>query len=256
MAMRAALLALCALSSTAFRAPRRLSASPRRCAAPCGALPGGASFSVEVCSCDAALAIDGKACDDARDGDVWVAAKETAAPAFSLSAAMEAATTDAPVVVVGAPAAVGRLRPRRGGAAPVVDVLRTSIPKEQTERCAEAQAAVLTKLLELWLESLGDGDHFEDLRASATIHTAAALESFGFAEIEFPDLTALGRDAAIETHAARLPAAILAFDALAAASPAAAAVAETLRAQPPPPAGDLNAPQPERDPWAGVKFKL
>ncbi|EGB01699.1 hypothetical protein AURANDRAFT_69582, partial [Aureococcus anophagefferens] len=165
LAMRAAVLALCALSSTAFRAPRRLSASPRRCAAPCGALPGGASFSVEVCNCDAALAIDGKACDDARDGDVWVAAKETAAPAFSLSAAMEAATTDAPTVVVGAPAAVGRLRPRRGGAAPVVDVLRTSIPKEQTERCAEAQAAVLTKLLELWLESLGDGDHFEDLRA-------------------------------------------------------------------------------------------
>ena len=99
MAMRAALLALCALSSTAFHAPRRLSA-PRRCAAPCGALPGGASFSVEVCGCDAALAIDGKACDDARDGDVWVAAKETAAPAFSLSAAMEAATTDAPVVVM------------------------------------------------------------------------------------------------------------------------------------------------------------
>ena len=57
MAMRAALLALCALSSTAFHAPRRLSA-PRRCAAPCGALPGGASFSVEVCGCDAALAID------------------------------------------------------------------------------------------------------------------------------------------------------------------------------------------------------
>ncbi|KAH8057135.1 hypothetical protein JL722_6776 [Aureococcus anophagefferens] len=137
--MRAAVLALCALSSTAFRAPRRLSASPRRCAAPCGALPGGASFSVEVCNCDAALAIDGKACDDARDGDVWVAAKETAAPAFSLSAAMEARRRTRRPSSSGArcrrpaPAAA-----RRRGA--VVDVLRTSIPKEQTERCAEAQA--------------------------------------------------------------------------------------------------------------------
>ena len=234
------------------RAPVRSSA-----AVVCEALPGGPAFTAEMGSCADAVAIDPAACEDARDSDVWVVVSESAAPpSLSLAAAMEAATTASPTVVAAGPAAVGRLRARRGAAKPVIDVLRTSIPKEQLERCNAALAAVLERLVAVWLESLGDGDHFEDLRASGTIHTAATFESFGFAELDFPDLTALGRGDAIETHAARLPAAILAFDARAAASPVAADLAATLRRQPPPPASELNPAPEQRDPWAGAKFTL
>jgi len=52
---------------------------------------------------------------------------------------------------------------------------------------------------------------FEELRAGGTLHTAVILERRGFAEIEAPDLSALGRGLPISTHAARLPAAIVAY---------------------------------------------
>ena len=68
----------------------------------------------------------------------------------------------------------------------------------------------------------------------------------GFAEVERPDMSALGRGEPITTHFARLPAAIIAYEALLGS---AATLAETarfndilnaLRSQPPPRAGVMS----------------
>jgi hypothetical protein len=157
----------------------------------------------------------------------------------------ETSGSRSPKIVVGAPAACGRLRP---GPNPVIDVLRSSIAKEQVDRCGASMDACIGKLLECWLDNLGD-DEFESLGASATLYTSDAFERFGFAEIEFPDLTALGRGEPIVTHRARLSAAILACDAR-----GNTALAEELRRQPPP-SGKEEAAAPKKDPWAGA-FKL
>ena len=85
-------------------------------------------------------------------------------------------------------------------------------PRSRSTAAARRWTATIEKLLECWLENLGD-DEFESLGASATLYTSDAFERFGFAEIEFPDLTALGRGEPIVTHRARLSAAILACDA-------------------------------------------
>ena len=97
---------------------------------------------------------------------------------------------------------------------------------------------------------------FEDLGASATLYTSDAFERYGFAEVEAPDLTALGRGEPIVTHEARLPAAIIALDRAAAASPRAAALATALRSQPPPERRAARREPEKLDPWAGVSKML
>ena len=211
---------------------------------PCAAaaLLGGPAFTAQRCTYEEVAELASPS--EPVEGDVWVKVTENAAPSLDLTSAMAAATTE-PSIVVGAPAACGRLRP---GPNPVIDVLRSSIAKEQVERCGASMDAALEKLLECWLDNLGD-DEFESLGASATLYTSNAFEHFGFAEIEFPDLTALGRGEPIVTHRARLSAAILACDAR-----GSAALAEDLRRQPPP-SGKEEAAAPKKDPWAGA-FKL
>ncbi len=206
------------------------------------ALLGGPAFTATRCTYEEVSELASPS--EAVDGDVWVKVTENAAPSLDLTSAMAAATSE-PSIVVGAPAACGRLRP---GPNPVIDVLRSSIAKEQVDRCGASMDACIEKLLECWLENLGD-DEFESLGASATLYTSDAFERFGFAEIEFPDLTALGRSEPIVTHRARLSAAILACDAR-----GSAALAEELRRQPPP-SGKEEAAAPKKDPWAGA-FKL
>ena len=212
---------------------------------PCtaAALLGGPAFTATRCTYDEVSELAQPA--EAIPGDVWVKVTENAAPSLDLTSAMAAATTDEPSIVVGAPAACGRLRP---GPNPVIDVLRSSIAKEQVERCGASMDVAIEKLLECWLDNLGE-DEFESLGASATLYTSDAFERFGFAEIEFPDLTALGRGEPIVTHRARLSAAILACDARGSAE-----LAGALRSQPPP-SGKEEAAAPKKDPWAGA-FKL
>ena len=111
----------------------------------------GPTFAAERCAPAAAREL----CEvEPCDGDLWVRATERGDAPVGLAAAMAAATTPEPVVVVGAPAAVARLRV--DGARPVVDVLRSSIAKEQVDRCAASQDACVEALLEAWVESLGD----------------------------------------------------------------------------------------------------
>ena len=207
------------------------------------ALLGGPAFTATRCTYDEVSELASPS--EPVDGDVWVKVTENAAPSLDLTSAMAAATTDEPSIVVGAPAACGRLRP---GPNPVIDVLRSSIAKEQVERCGASMDVAIEKLLECWLDNLGE-DEFESLGASATLYTSDAFERFGFAEIEFPDLTALGRSEPIVTHRARLSAAILACDARGSAE-----LAGALRQQPPP-SGKEEAAAPKKDPWAGA-FKL
>ena len=206
------------------------------------ALLGGPAFTATRCTFEEVSELAQPA--EAIPGDVWVKVTENAAPSLDLTSAMAAATTE-PSIVVGAPAACGRLRT---GDKPVIDVLRSSIAKEQVDRCGASMDACIEKLLECWLDAL-DGDEFESLGASATLYTSDAFERFGFAEIEFPDLTALGRGEPIVTHRARLSAAILACDARGSAE-----LAGALRSQPPP-SGKEEAAAPKKDPWAGA-FKL
>ena len=207
------------------------------------ALLGGPAFTATRCTYEEVAELAQPA--EEIPGDVWVKVTENAAPSLDLTSAMAAATTDEPSIVVGAPAACGRLRT---GDKPVIDVLRSSIAKEQVDRCGASMDVAIEKLLECWLENLG-GDEFESLGASATLYTSDAFERFGFAEIEFPDLTALGRGEPIVTHRARLSAAILACDARGCTE-----LAEALRSQPPP-SGKEEAAAPKKDPWAGA-FKL
>ena len=222
--------------------------SRARCA-PARAQP--SAFVAETCAASACRGLVADAAD--ADGDVWVRAVDVAVPMDFAAAMAEATTGDLDL-----PACVGRLRGSK--LPPVVDALATSIPKEQLERCAAARAAVLERLLEAWLDRLDDeneaGLHFEALRGAASLHSAAAFERLGFVELDAPDLTSLGRGEAIATHAARLPAAVLAFEARSEA-PRAAAILARLKAQPPPPPLDADAPAGEPpDPWASAKFVL
>ena len=164
-------------------------------------------------------------------------------------------------VLVGAPAAVGRLRPERA----LVDKLLQSIVKEEPE-CAMAVGHCVDSLLLAWLQHLQAQEgstgqqQFEGLRAAAQAHTAPVLEQRGFAEIEKPDMSALGRGEPVATHYARLPAGIFAYEALLASAETIAETAryneilEALRSQPPPtPAEEppsSGAPFQKEDPWA------
>lgn len=107
------------------------------------------------------------------------------------------------------PLAVGRLRRHEG----VIELLASSVPKEDPQHAA-LLGVVLDHLLLAWLDHIAAPDRaqgFEALSASGSLHSASVLERSGFAEIESPDLSALGRGLPIATHAARLPAAIIAY---------------------------------------------
>ena len=127
-------------------------------------------------------------------------------------------------------------------------MLRSSIAKEQVDRCGASMDACIEKLLECWLENLGD-DEFESLGASATLYTSDAFERFGFAEIEFPDLTALGPRRA---HRDASGAPLGRYSRLRRAGQRGAG--RGARRQPPP-SGKEEAAAPKKDPWAGA-FKL
>ena len=166
-----------------------------------------------------------------------------------------------PTVLVGAPAAVGRLRPERA----LVDKLLQTIVKEEPE-CAVAVGHCVDSLLLAWLQHLqaqegSTEQQFEGLRAAAQSHTAPVLEQRGFAEIERPDMSALGRGEPIATHSARLPAGIIAYEALLGAAETIAETAryneilEALRTQPPPTGvaeepPSSGTPFVKEDPWA------
>ena len=166
-----------------------------------------------------------------------------------------------PTVLVGAPAAVGRLRPERA----LVDKLLQTIVKEEPE-CAVAVGHCVDSLLLAWLQHLqaqegSTEQQFEGLRAAAQSHTAPVLEQRGFAEIERPDMSALGRGEPIATHNARLPAGIIAYEALLGAAETIAEttryneILEALRTQPPPTGVALEPPSSgtpfvKEDPWA------
>eukprot|EP00967_Tisochrysis_lutea_P077738 scaffold105638_cov32-Tisochrysis_lutea.AAC.3 len=120
------------------------------------------------------------------------------------------ANYDSSSIIGEKPLAVGRLRLAEG----VIELLASSLPKEDPQH-ATMLGLVLDHLLLVWLEHIVQNDDgqigFEDLRASSTLHSAAVLERRGFAEIEFPDMSAMGRGLPISTHAARLPAAIVSY---------------------------------------------
>jgi hypothetical protein len=117
------------------------------------------------------------------------------------------ANYDSLAVVGEQPLAVGRLRRDEG----VIELLASSVPKEDPQHAA-LLGVVLDHLLLAWFDHIANADRgFEALSASASLHSAAVLERSGFAEIESPDLSALGRGLPIATHAARLPAAIVAY---------------------------------------------
>ena len=71
------------------------------------ALLGGPAFTATRCTYDEVSELASPS--EPVDGDVWVKVTENAAPSLDLTSAMAAATTDEPSIVVGAPAACGRL---------------------------------------------------------------------------------------------------------------------------------------------------
>ncbi|KAL1528409.1 hypothetical protein AB1Y20_009758 [Prymnesium parvum] len=165
--------------------------------------------------------------DEANPPPYWVAVLPT--------------SDGAPLVQVGKPTAVGRLQVISKRKA-ILDRLCSSIPKEKAS-AAEAIEHAIDALLLAWLRRIESTEaSFEDLFASATPFTAPLLEKRGFAEVEKPDFTALGRGEPIATHQARLPAACVAFSYLISQadglSPTTLAsmqsILDALRQQPPP----------------------
>ena len=165
----------------------------------------------------------------------WVAVRQpsAAAPTADLALAFDATSLTFDMSSPNAakeqmPAAVARLRPSLG----ILDQIRSTIPKEDPQTLEVLGLCIDACLLE-WLRHLDStpdstrdstrdstpdstrdstrAQQFESLSAASTLHTAELLESRGFSELEAPDLTALGRGAPITTHAARLPASILAY---------------------------------------------
>ena len=163
---------------------------------------------------------------------------------------------------VGAPTAVARLDLDNAK----LDHMFCSIPKEQSA-ATEVLGLLLDGAIQCWLAHCsspeGAGSSFETLTASSTAQTAAVLGSRGFAEFDDGkiDFAALGRKEAIQTHQARLPAAILAYERRAAQADdvldqmMAKELLDALKSQPDPPVG-VMAPEeeaPKKDPWAGIK---
>ena len=70
----------------------------------------------------------------------------------------------------------------------------------------------------------------EALAASATVFTKGHFSAAGFAELDAPDLTALGRGQPILTHRARLPRAVVAYESLLSSPTASADERERYRA--------------------------
>ena len=194
---------------------------------------------ISPCSSERALALcPPKTADEAEDGTHWVAIERIQSAGDALAAALKPGAPEA-TVLVGMPAAVARLRTQRA----LVDKLLQSILKEDSE-CAVAVGHSIDALLKVWLEHVeaSNGERtFEDLRAAAQPHTAPVLELRGFAEVDKPDMSALGRGEPIATHSARLPATIVAYDALLVAETASptdravySEILELLRKQAPP----------------------
>jgi hypothetical protein len=188
-------------------------------------------------------ALISKEAADSTDGDYWVAVERTEPSEHCL------------------PLAVGRIR-RTLRPHPLVDCLRSSLPKEDPLAKAALELA-LDALLLRHAETSSDARRFETLRAASSVFTSAVLESRGFAEVDAPDFTAIGRGERIATHAARLPAAIFAaktragsagIDTTAEDKDHALALAVALGRLDPPNAGedDEEQPPPKRDPFAGA----
>ena len=188
----------------------------------------------------------------------WVAVDRVQSTEDAFMSALAVGAPE-PTVLVGAPAAVGRLRPERA----LVDKLLQTIVKEEPE-CAVAVGHCVDSLLLAWLQHLqaqeGTEQQFEGLRAAAQPHTAPVLEQRGFAEIERPDMSALGRGEPVATHYARLPAGIFAYEALLGSAETIAETAryneilEAMRTQPPPTVAEeppsSGTPFVKQDPWA------
>ena len=186
----------------------------------------------------------------------WVAVERLQSAEDAFASALAIGAPEA-TVLVGAPAAVGRLRLERA----LGDKLIQTIVKEEPE-CAVAVGHCVDSLLLAWLQHLGSQEgteqQFEGLRAAAQSHTGPVLEQRGFAEIERPDMSALGRGEPITTHFARLPASIFAYEALLGSAATIAETAryneilEALRSQPPPTAAEEPPPRPDQKPTGGI----
>lgn len=166
----------------------------------------------------------------------------------------------------GKPLAVGRLRRPPGGALPVLDCLRSTVPKEEP-RALESLELVLDALLLAWASQLveeGRPGSYEELRAAGSVFAAPALASRGFVDLIDPDFTALSRREPLATHQARLPAALFAAKARATALASAVGTDEcekdlalrlvtALLALEPPAAAVEPDRAPTKDPFAGCK---
>ncbi len=227
---------------------------PRRCPPP-RALLGDSYYIESPCSSATAALLTMKGVvQPPSDDEHWVALHPIAP--IDPSASPFTFDASAPPTSARTPAAVGRLRLTESGG--VIDSLRCSLPKEDP-LVASLHGAVIDALLAEWVARLASETAtprpFEALAASASVFTKGHFSAAGFAELDAPDLTALGRGQPILTHRARLPSVILALqarlartdDALTPEDRAAGdALLEALRGQAPPepeaPAGAAEAP--------------
>jgi len=208
----------------------------------------------------AAALTDANAPERDEEGVRWIAVTPGVKPLSTAMFTLPSAPT-----AVGAPSAVVRLDLNRAR----LDFLHSTIPKENAE-AIEVLGLCLDGALEAWLAHCaqpGEEHRFEALKASSTPQTATVLSSRGFAELDAPDFSALGRNDPISTHVARLPAAIVATerrvqqvcpDVLDQAM--AESLLSAMRRQPEP-GSDAAAPAASpagaapsaRDPWANIK---
>ena len=237
-----------------------------------GALLGDVVTLSSPCSSATAATVCKEALSSSAD-DYWVAVTNVpTAPKVDFDAALLTAPASIQgalgvprMPIGGEPFAVGRLR--RHVSPPMIDCLRSSLPKEDKLH-ADAIGLVIDALLLAWAEWLSREAEasklcFETLTASSSLACEAVLVQRGFMELDTVDFTAKARGEPLATHSARLPSALLSAKARA-AQPGTEmdqahleGLVEALRSlEPPTPssgAEDDGQPQTKSDPWSGIK---
>lgn len=177
----------------------------------------GGGWRVQICSAQVATSLVGVELAITEEPAVWAAVDREPGNGGKLMDRFE------PQIVAGVPDAVARLRPQR--ATPLIDQLCLSIPHETegftNPEWHEAAGYCVDRLLLAWVELMLDEvahsqtaprQAFEELRvACGGVHKAPFFQRRGFVVLD--EVNTVSKEGLL-THRARLPAAILSYEAL------------------------------------------
>ena len=171
----------------------------------------GGGWRVQTCSSAVAASLVGTEVAVTEEFAVWAAVDREPGEGGKLTDRFE------PQIVAGVPDAVARLRPERA----LIDQLCLSIPSEtegfSNPEWHEAAGYCVDRLLLAWVahcQSAAPRPAFEELRvACGGVDKAPSFQRRGFTVFD-GEVCGFSKEVGLLTHQARLPAAILSYDAL------------------------------------------